>query len=317
MDVFRTPTRPPSLRLNSLTNNGHNFPALRISMTETGWESNTAGLRRADIRSFFRRNLGGTRSPSDAANLNLVCVPMYMWKVVLKDIIEGIGADPWFEHLIETDMYGYHHLPSTSDSCGPSFHLATTFGTAIWTTRHVGSLFSTNCVYFYNTAKIWPYELQGHILDDFEHSKIYSPSMLYAPFIFTIDSLRWCELTLQICLKTIRGIESKTGHGSWVPISKLTIEDIEQLTGTLGTSLNVICNIHRHANIIESVWEHHKELSGELLAVSGCDKVHAIDKTIISAIEVFQQELENTRIQAQFLEQRVRSQTSVVSLTFA
>ncbi|EAU30116.1 conserved hypothetical protein [Aspergillus terreus NIH2624] len=209
-------------------------------------------------------------------------------------------------------MYGYHHLPSTSDSCGPSFHLATTFGTAIWTTRHVGSLFSTNCVYFYNTAKIWPYELQGHILDDFEHSKIYSPSMLYAPFIFTIDSLRWCELTLQICLKTIRGIESKTGHGSWVPISKLTIEDIEQLTGTLGTSLNVICNIHRHANIIESVWEHHKELSGELLAVSGCDKVHAIDKTIISAIEVFQQELANTRIQAQFLEQRVRSQTSVL-----
>ena len=90
-------------------------------------------------------------------------------------------------------------------------------------------------------------------------------------------------------------------------------DGITELTSRLGSALNTIGNTFKNLNIIDSTLVHVEKLSSELHATEISKEIIASNDSITSAIEILKQQGINLREQAQYLELRVRSQSSVVS----
>ena len=280
-------------------------------------------LREDEICPFLR---GGSTpdvhtKPEAACSLKIVCVPtdgrggMFVPERTFSGILAELDADPWVEHLIQTSAYGFHHSGRVT-SGRATYFLGTTFVWAVWTTRPEKTGYATTrCLFL----------VPGHAPDaasTHQHLRALikclvacernAMSWAYLPFVMSLDVLRYRERRLLHCLDMIRDVEAKTGHGSW-GVTGLFTEDrdhITNLTSRLGAALNNNSNNLKHMNIVESIWTY---LESHLLKAEddGPDS-HGF----LSAIDILRRQSSGVREQAQYLDLRIRSQSSVVSSTY-
>ncbi len=277
-------------------------------------------LREDEICAFLRG--GSTRDininkPEAACDLKIVCVPtdgrggMFVAERTFSGILAELDADPWVEHLIQTSAYGFHYSgPATSGMA--TYFLGTTFVWAVWTTRPEKAGYTTRCLFVVPKpdAVSIHHRIRGLVrcLTACEHN---SQSWAYLPFALSLDVLRYRERSLLQCLDIIRDVEAKTGHGSW-GVTGLFVEDrdhITNLTSRLGTALNKNGTTLKHLNIVESIWNY---LENHL---SKAEEDDADSHQFLSAIDILRRQSSGAREQAQYLDLRIRSQSSVVSFT--
>ncbi|KAB5577514.1 hypothetical protein GE09DRAFT_1051720 [Coniochaeta sp. 2T2.1] len=126
--------------------------------------------------------------------------------------------------------------------------------------------------------------------------------------------LKHREDHLQSCFTTIREIESITGHGSWGQgiIADGNPTGTIELTAKLGRALNTVANVYKHLNMVDLMWKHLEAMSLQMAATDISDGVRASNNSIMEAIGILRQQSLQARDQAQYLEVRIRSQSSVL-----
>ena len=110
----------------------------------------------------------------------------------------------------------------------------------------------------------------------------------------------------------IRDVEAKTGHASW-GVTGLFTEDrdhITNLTSRLGTALNTNSNTLKQLKIVESIWQYLED------HLPGTEEDDADSHQFLSAIDILRRQSLGAREQAQYIDLRIRSQSSVVSCTY-
>ncbi|RKK11275.1 hypothetical protein BFJ66_g16604 [Fusarium oxysporum f. sp. cepae] len=315
MDGIREFAQSSSMGRKILNPIRDSFDVIHISQTSGRFEYEEADRRQADLLTFFREGL----IEENVHNLKIVCVPMdspdsiVINEGVFGEILEEIRLDPWIRHLIRTRAYGYYHSGRMTCNGVATYYLGTSFVFTIWTTRQEQSGFATKCLILVPPGDSMAFRKLKNLRRSFRLFRNDSHSTLYLPFVFSVDAITWRERCLMKSLDTIREVESKTGHGSWGP-SYLNggRDDITVLTASLGSALNTIGNTIKHLNIIESVWTHLEKLPDEMQDAER-NEFLVNNNSILSAINILRQQSSNAGVQAQYLELRIRSQTSVVS----
>ena len=302
------------------------FAAIHITprSTTTTFGCLQLELREDEIRPFLR---GGAtpgvniNKPEAAYGLKVVCVPtdgrggMFVAESTFGGILAELDTDPWVEHLIQTSAYGFHYSgPATN---GATYFLGTSFLWAVWTTRPEKASYAIKCLFLVprDTTKadaaFTHHRLRG-LIECLKTCENDSRSWAYLPFALSLDVLRYRERSLLSCLDMIREVEAKTGHGSW-GVTGLFTEDrehITNLTSRLGTALNTNGNTLKHLTIVESIWQYLEDhLPGR--REDDADLGHQF----LSAIGILRRQSSGAREQAQYMDLRIRSQSSVVSCT--
>ncbi|KAH7120662.1 hypothetical protein EDB81DRAFT_766714 [Dactylonectria macrodidyma] len=324
MDGLRKLAISSPIRPNFSTSACDSFAVVHISPTLGGFECKHADLRQADLRTFFQDGLiEESRLLGNVHNLKLVCVTygpdsVFINERVFGEILQEIGLDPWVERLILARTYGYYHSGQMTGNGVATYYLGTSLVLTIWTTRQEQSGFATKCVILVPVGDVFggatmAFSQLARLMTNFELFKNDSHSVLYLPFVLSVDAFTWRERDLMRGLDTIRAVESKTGHGLWIPSHfEAGRDDITNLTARLGSALNGVGNTIKHLNIIESVWSHLERLSDEMSDTEKSEETHVSNNSILSAIDILRQQSSNASGQAQYLELRIRSQFSVL-----
>ena len=296
------------------------FAAVHITprSTTTTFSCLQPELREDEICPFLR---GGStpdfysNKPEAAYGVRIVCVPtdsrggVFVAKRTFDGILAELDADPWVEHLVQTSAYGFHYSdPATSGLA--TYFLGTTFAWAVWTTRPEEVGCATRCLFVVakpDAASI-RHRLRSLIkcLTACENS---AHSWAYLPFALSLEVLRHREGRILRCLDMIRDVEATTGHGSSGVAGMFTQDrdHITNLTSRLGSALNANSNTLKHINIVESIW---KYLENHLLE----DEDDDVDShQFLPAMDILRRQSSGAREQAQYLDLRIRSQSSVVS----
>lgn len=117
-------------------------------------------------------------------------------------------------------------------------------------------------------------------------------------------------------LDVVRGVESKTGHGSWGSGRfEEKREGITELTAELGRAGNTVGNTVKHLGIVQDVLDHLEGMK-EGMRVDGVDlneRVRASDESLLRAVGILGRQCGSLREQCGYLEARIRNQSSVVS----
>ncbi|KAH8902728.1 hypothetical protein BR93DRAFT_232890 [Coniochaeta sp. PMI_546] len=305
-----------------------NFNTFSISSTSEGFKCETRHIESASARSFLQDDAIGDGSPTSSSHgLKLIHVlsnlpsDIQAEPGVFQDMLQGIGLAPWVKRLIQCWAYGYHHSIQTTGNRVASHFLGTGHYTAVWTTRQNGLRCVTKgIIIVQENIQVLQRGVRVSIATAqrlFKTLAIFgdvSQSPLYLPFVFSVDILTVRESALTRTFSTIRQIESITGHGTWGDgrLFEGERDTIKSLTARLGRALNTIADIYKHLNMAELIW---RELEDQLAAVpddkaSQC--VEASNKSIADAISILRQQSSQARDQAQYLEVRVRSQSSVL-----
>ncbi|OIW29000.1 hypothetical protein CONLIGDRAFT_715430 [Coniochaeta ligniaria NRRL 30616] len=235
---------------------------------------------------------------------------------VFKTILDGIGLAPWAERLIHCWTYGYHHDVRITGTSVASHYLGTGHFTAMWTTSQnglecvtKGVIIAQENIVMIREGVRMPIGIAQRLFRTLSLFGDDSRSPFYLPFVFSVDVLTVREDALTRNFSTIREIELVTGHGTWGigRVFKGQRDTIKDLTARLGSALNNIADIYKHLNMVELIWKEFEALSPE-----SHEGVQASNKSMADAISILRQQSLQARDQAQYLEVRVRSQSSVL-----
>jgi len=306
-------------------------------------QSHRGTLRQSELGRFFQDSPSEDR---DNNNKNypsrLICVGMGApGRTTLKisseafhEVLVSMGVDPWVEHLIRNQTYGfYHHFgkraPSTESVQVASYVLKVRHFMAVWTCqtqtqtqiRREGEKETTGRV----SAKCLiidsgdsPASLLGSRINLELYLKTFQSaalSSLYLPFVFSVNAVRWMENRLERIMNLVRRVETRTGHGTWgLGRFEEKRESIPNLTAALATELNVVTVLPMHLRTIEKVFSYVEE---EL--ARGCDleikrnkRLREAETSMAEAISLLKQECASVIQRCAVVEVRIRSQSSVV-----
>lgn len=329
MDGLRDLARSSLFSVSFCSRPDDQFTTLSIARTANGFDTKVASLSRAELRNFFK--CGSEIAPAGPSatcyTLKLACIPadgfgqIYVDLSDFQNLLQTMELDPWIEHLIRSRSYGFHHSGRPGVDSVASYFLGTTFLWTVWTCRRQESgSFVTRCLVFGSKHVTFPRDfvqpngLSGHLAAFAKESH----SALYLPFVLAINALRWREGALMRSLNTVRGVESKTGHGSW-GAGRFTAErdSIPALTARLGSELNTVSNTTRHLSFVEAILDHLDHLEQQDGETESSEAVRASDRSILCAARILRQQCSSAQAQCAYLELRIRSQSSVVSVPCA
>lgn len=297
-----------------------------ISWTADGFDCKTVDILADAIPSFLQDDsINGSDFHVGTHSLKLVHLPspypgiIDVHHDVFTDILQHIGLDRWVERLVNNWTYGYHHWTQSTSTQSTTSYLGTGHFTATWTTvTRDASQYTTKGVIIAqrdNMRDVAGMLIYSRIEDRLVLFDAVSQSPLYLPFVLSVDILTMRESILTNIFSSIRRIETITGHGSWGQGFSFPEDqnDIKTMTATLGTALNQLADIYKHLNMVDLLFTDLQALA-PAMQYDGTNKVLcAGNKSITDAISIIRQQPSQARDQAQYLEVRVRSQSSVVS----
>ena len=276
------------------------------------------------------------RQSIGAGFANILNVDRFIFQRVLRDM----RVDPCVEHLIRSQAYGLHHSRSgsttTSSSDGgnsvSSYFLGTSFSWTVWTTcrqESSGMISSTKCL-----TTIPAVNEHGHpgvtdrftvLLDIIHAFRKESCSALFLPLILAVDILRYRGRLLFKGFQLVRSVEAKTGHGSW-GLGRFEVAERDQITETtaeLGTALTSVGKTAWQLTLLETIFGHiedvYREMDSDQRRCLKCESSEearesdASDASIMQAVRVLRHECRGAKAQCEYLEFRIRIQSSVVS----
>jgi len=337
------------------------FPAFWIESTPSSapsesenetLQSHRGTLRQSELGRFFQdlpsKDRNNKKYPS-----RLICVGMgapgrttlKISSEAFREVLIGMDVDPWVEHLIRNQTYGFYHHVGRRVSLGngsvqvpvqvASYVLKVRHFMAVWTCqtqtptptqtqtqiRREGEKETTGRV----SAKCLiidsgdsPASLLGSRINLELYLKTFqsaAPSSLYLPFVFSVNAVRWMENRLERIMNLVRRVETRTGHGTWgLGRFEEKRESIPNLTAALATELNVVTVLPMHLRTIEKVFNYLEE---EL--ARGCDleikrnkRLREAETSMAEAISLLKQECASVIQRCAVVEVRIRSQSSVV-----
>ncbi len=287
-------------------------------------------VQQTDLRAFFQDSTAGEGNPYESTlshTLKLVCVGanpdvLFIEKFVFTDICDKIGLDPWAKRLLHTRAYGYYRFGHMNENNIATSYLGTSFVFTAWTTRQVQSQYVTRVLVIdpegtVNQGAHASFHRLTQLTRNLTLFENDIPSPLYFPFVLSVDTWVWRELGLEAALRVVRDTESQSGHGSWGRGRfDNKMDNITDLTSKLGSALNTIGNTFKHLSMVETIWADLERLvNEELLGEDMADESRASTNSILQAIGLLRQKAYNAREQAQYLELRIRNQTSLVSFS--
>ncbi|KAK4165482.1 hypothetical protein QBC43DRAFT_351052 [Cladorrhinum sp. PSN259] len=299
--------------------------ALCITPNGSNLDVHRVLLKQADLPGFFQHGL----NTKVVDSLRLIILPTDRAGKVLVDssvwrnILLRMQLDPWVEHLIRIAGNGFHHSGEATKEGGVASHfLGTTISFSIWTTR-----WEPSCQ-FYTTRYLvldrravnqqFDHPLVTGLLNQVDLFKKESCSALYLPFLLAVRGLRYRENKLVSKLDLVRNVEARTGHGSWGREGTFETqgETITKLTARLGKALGGLGSTWKHLNMIEDLFNHLDNLSLKMERQEGAlpknQKTKESDKSIMAAVPILRQQAAAAREQCQYLESRVKNQSSVL-----
>ncbi|KAK3985414.1 hypothetical protein QBC44DRAFT_404551 [Cladorrhinum sp. PSN332] len=306
-----------------LPSKAHNqFTSLYITPIGNSFDVQRVVLDQTDLAGFFRQGLRKDLIDS----LRLIVVPTDQAGKPLIDgsiwrsILVQMKLDPWVEHLIRIGGNGFHHSgEATKDGEVASSFLGTTISFSIWTTQ-----WDHSCQFYINRYLVldrravnqqFDHPLVTGLLNQVDLFKKESCSALYLPFLLTVRGLRYRENRLVSKLDLVRDVERRTGHGSWGRGTFETQgETITKLTAMLGKALGNLGSTWKHLNMIEDLFSHLDALSARMdqLGVLRSQRTTESDASIMDAVPILRQQAAAAREQCQYLESRVKNQSSVL-----
>ncbi|KAK4223360.1 hypothetical protein QBC38DRAFT_487827 [Podospora fimiseda] len=308
------------LDLPSKTRN--QFISLYITPRGPSFDVERVVLDQANLSGFFQHGLRKHFIDS----LRLIVVPtdqagnVLMDRSIWKSILLQMKLDPWVEHLIRIGGNGFHHSgKANKDGEVASHFLGTTISFSIWTTQ-----WDHSCQFYVNRYLVldrravnqqFDHPLVTGLLNQVDLFKMESCSALYLPFILTVRGLRYRERKLNDKLDLVRGVERRTGHGSWGRGTFETQgETITGLTAMLGKALGNLGSTWKHLNMIEDLFVYLDTLSARMdhPEAPRSQRTKDSDTSIMKAVPILRQQAAAAREQCQYLESRVKNQSSVL-----
>jgi hypothetical protein len=302
----------------------------QITSTAEGSDYKTSHIRSGDVRSFLEDDVRSESCLPQAAGhvVKLIEVTSQVPGTIdldyelCNEILTQIGIEPWIGRLFRNWTYGYHYSTRDTGARSGSYYLGTGHFTAMWTTtnrvRSSGVTKGVIVAQRNNRRDIAGAHIYDRIVDRLEVFNAVSWSPLYLPFVLSVDILTVRETINTDIFSTIRKIEIITGHGSWGHVlgDMMRNQDgIKHCTSELGRALNQLADIYKHLNMVDLIF---KDIDAQAAGLSTSDAdEHARSSTssIAEAIGILRQQSIQLRDQAQYLEVRVRSQSSVVGPT--
>jgi len=347
-------TAEVSSELKFLAKKEFKYPTICIEHRPDGQSEFKESLRRPEqLRTFFQTGRNDTHS------FKMAYIPMPGKKKVSADqgtfsaLLRDMQLDAWVEHMICNEHYGFFYSGLASlndhdkrlgdDDSAPhvaSHFLGTTSKFVAWTCRWQPSTgrFVTKCLVLEDANEN---EWKSRMESDLElpnYARLFkqnADSVFFMPLLAAVQTLRWRKRRLMQNLGHIRGIESRTGHGSWGNGGfQMKRDSIPELTASLGAQLNSVTHTSKQLGALDAVLDYIiKGVEGSSInntshsssstrptqdgrqdehdpAPPGLGSVS--DKSILEAARILEQECKASDELAHALEVRIRSQSSVV-----
>lgn len=293
------------------------FPAFWIESTRNGLRSSRGTLHQPELGRFFQETSGGKSYP-----LRLICVGMgapgrttlKVSSEAFREVLLNMRLDPWVEHLIRNQTYGFYHAGYPSTKKSANYVLKIRHLMAVWTCQweHPGSI-SAKCLVIDSGDS--PDTLLGDRIGLERYLRVFQSdahSALYVPFTFAVNGVRWMENRLERIMSLVRTVETRTGHGTWgLGRFEEKRESIPNLTAALATELNVVAVLPMHLRTIETAFSHLELLAGHEPETKN-EHLRATEASMIEAMSLLKQECASVIQRCAVVEVRIRSQSSVV-----
>ncbi|KAI1490376.1 hypothetical protein F5X96DRAFT_679103 [Biscogniauxia mediterranea] len=250
------------------------------------------------------------------ATFTLVCIPqnrgekLTVGHGVFMNMFEHFKIERRFLHLVKTNRYGLHH---STDGTVVSYYIGTALYTIMWSfdvsTRETKAILlsaSTNA-----SALDGFYELVR-----LEAANIHSPFLLAWATLVHLSN--WMDNSTFISLNRIRKLEQITGYGpfgAYNMYDEVTMRELTKASKTIGSIQVELANQIRHIAIGSSVASH----LTTIIANSDSYAAEAFRSRCKSELEAFsvtvpllRQSLSDSDAYVSYLQERVKSQSSVV-----
>lgn len=293
------------------------FPAFSIESTPEGLRPSRGTLRQHELPRYFEETSGDKIYP-----LRLTCVGMgapgrttlKINSQTFREVLLNMQVDPWVEHLIRNQTYGFYHTGHPSTDEVASYVLKIRHLMAVWTCRRESAgNFTAKCLVIDSGNS--PAKLLGDRIGLERYLRVFqneAHSALYVPFVFAVNGVRWMEHRLERIMGLVRRVEARTGHGTWgLGRFEEKRESIPNLTAAMATELNVVAVLPMHLRTIESAF-HHLELLASHESEAKNEHLRVTEASMLKAMSILRQECASVIQRCAVVEVRIRSQSSVV-----
>ncbi|KAI0846618.1 hypothetical protein F5Y00DRAFT_271908 [Daldinia vernicosa] len=236
------------------------------------------------------------------------------------EVFQDFGFDAYWLHMLLCSVYGFFQLRDEGRSwC--NYYLNTVSYTLLWV--HKPCEKSTRVI-------IIPREADGvddrdSIFSNFLQSMYYHRSLIddcnFCSFLSTIQLVQWIEKSVSENLGLIRSTEIRTEHGTWLDQRKAIFppgtDELVEKSKEMGLSLAALANVVRHVSLAETIFcnlpsreqpshDHRFTFTNTAVApVSSADQ-------IANAVGLLRGQVESSKLQANYLQERARTQHSVI-----
>jgi hypothetical protein len=248
---------------------------------------------------------------------------MHITKKVFFELFYEFNLDPFVLHMLHRESYGYQQIPSDEANGDgrktDTFYIKTISSLIAWTcdadSKRTRAIFIPRLTDSVRDA--------SSIFNSFTVAATHQRGLVGAPwlprFIALLELSKWMDGILDGQLQTIREAETLTEHGCWKSWdrsrSRPRVDDPSDASGKIGFSLSALANVMRHVQIAASLGAG-KDVAGgrDYSYIHNTPDVPA--PTLVeaqNAISLVLEQINCRRMDAEYLEQRARSQLSVVS----
>jgi hypothetical protein len=238
---------------------------------------------------------------------------------------ESFGLETVFLYLLRRSQRGFYHFHNTttvSITRGPVdvFYVHTQPYSLLWSYHHKDH--STHAIFIPTRAGNCIGQSSQSIFRTFVEQlvlhKDHADNPYFLLFVCSVDTLQWLHLFLEQEQKVIRGVEARTGHSNWTTgRGPPAIEELSELSKSLGRSLTYLFNITRQCAIVNRMLSNiSQSTSSASEHVPGSTSVPStsIQHNMSEALALLQRELENAGDMNMYLQSRAKNQQSVVRL---
>jgi hypothetical protein len=233
-------------------------------------------------------------------------------------VFEDCGFDAYWLNMILGSTYGFFSQHKLSGRVG-NYYLHTVSYTMLWT--HDSDTTITKAMLLPREHSQSPQQIFKSFLETLDHHKDLVNDARFCSLLCGVQVVRWIEGTTGENLKRIRDVEVITGHGAWHEPQRDSLPNADEFvteSKKLGFVLTALANVFRHACIARAILDDlaspqplslHQPLLAPLAKTTGF--APSVDD-IVDAVEFLRGQTQSGELQASYLQERGRTQQSVV-----